>query len=607
VRRVIVMVALGFLAVAGGCFASALWDSGEAWAAGCVPTSGQQSGVDVNDGNGSINFASVAASGVKFVSARATQGNYFTDPSYSTDDTQAKAAGLAFGAYAVFDPTIDPTTQANYFLSAAHVAAGDLIPAVDVVDDGNGGPENNGGGVSAAVFTSRLQTWLNVVQSALGVRPLLFGDTSQWDTFTDSDSAFGMAGYPLWIAYVGADSSPPLPDGWTSWAFWEHSLTGSVPGIDGDVDEDYFDGAYDGGNLCAITVSNPGSTAPPAVSAVSPRSGPVAGGTPVTITGTNFVGASSVTFGGMPAASFTVVSAGEITAVSPADASGTVDVVVTTNQGASPANALDEFTYVSAGGGPSGPPANTALPAITGTPKASQTLSCSDGAWTNDPTGFSYQWAHDGTPIQGATSSAYTVQSGDEQLVLTCVVTASNAHGEGLPATSAGVSVAVPHVAHCPPASGSLSGETLGRLKLGMTRAQALHAFAHSSNRGKRYEDFFCLTPRGVRVGIASPKLIKTLPKAERNLAGRVIWASTSSYYYTVQGVRVGATVAAAGQHLKLTSPFHIGKNYWYLAPNGASTAVLKVRHGIVEEVGIGDRSLTQGHRAQVTFLKSFS
>jgi hypothetical protein len=244
---------------------------------------------------------------------------------------------------------------------------------------------------------------------------------------------------------------------------------------------------------------------------------------------------------------------------------------------------------------------------ISGAPKAGQTLSCSEGAWANDPSGFSYQWARDGTPIQGAVASAYKVQSGDEQLTLTCAVTASNAKGNGGPATSSGVGVAVPHVAHCPPASGSLSGDMLGPLKLGMTRAQALRAFAHSSNRGKKYEDFFCLTPRGVRVGIASPKLIKTLPRTERNLEGTVIWASTSSYYYTVQGVRVGATVAAAGHHLKLTSPFHIGKNYWYLAPNGSSTAVLKVRGGIVEEIGIAEKALTSGRKAQRAFLVSFT
>jgi hypothetical protein len=141
VRRVALTVALGVLAIAGECFTSALWGPTDAWAAGCVGTSGQQNGVDVNASNGSINFTSVAGSGVNFVYAKATQGNYLTDSSYSTNDTQAKAAGLAFGAFAVFDPTVDPTMQANYFLSVARVAAGDLIPAVDVVDDANGGPE----------------------------------------------------------------------------------------------------------------------------------------------------------------------------------------------------------------------------------------------------------------------------------------------------------------------------------------------------------------------------------------------------------------------------------------------------------------------------------
>jgi hypothetical protein len=35
-------------------------------------------------------------------------------------------------------------------------------------------------------------------------------------------------------------------------------------------------------------------------------------------------------------------------------------------------------------------------------------------------------------------------------------------------------------------------------------------------------------------------------------------------------------------------------------------SAVLKVRHGFVEEIGIGDRSLTRTPAAQQTFLTSF-
>lgn len=257
--------------------------------------------------------------------------------------------------------------------------------------------------------------------------------------------------------------------------------------------------------------------------------------------------------------------------------------------------------------GPSGPPVETSPPVITGTAKAGGKLTCSTGTWTNDPTVFTYQWYLDGTPVPGATRSIYTVQSGEEQLTLTCSVGAANAKGATVALSTKGATVPVPHVAHCPAAGGKLNGGSLGLLRLGMTRAQALHAFAHSSTRGKSYQVFFCLTPRGVRVGIASPKLVKTLPKSERRLAGHVIWASTSSFYYAVDGIRCDATVAAAGKRLKLTGPFHIGANLWYLAPNGASTAVFKVRGGIIEEIGIADKQLTKGHKAQVAFLTSFS
>ncbi len=300
---------------------------------------------------------------------------------------------------------------------------------------------------------------------------------------------------------------------------------------------------------------------------------------------------------GTPGTPITVTGTEDLTGAACTSATSCVAV------GANSANGVVVPLGVNAGGKPS----NTGgLPTISGTPKAGKTLSCSHGTWSGNPT-FAYQWSFDGTPIQGATTDSYTIQSIDEGLTITCTVTASNAGGAGKPATSRGVPVPVPRVARCPGASGKLSGDTLGLLRLGMTRAQALHAFAHSSNRGKKYEDFFCLTPRGVRVGIASPKLVKTLPKSERGLAGHVIWASTSSLYYSVHGIRCGATVAAASKLVKLTGPFHIGLNYWYLAPNGASTAVFKVRGGIIEEIGIADEQLTRGHKAQVAFLTSFS
>jgi FG-GAP repeat len=252
-------------------------------------------------------------------------------------------------------------------------------------------------------------------------------------------------------------------------------------------------------------------------------------------------------------------------------------------------------------------PVNTARPSISGSGKAGGVLTCAHGTWTGAPISYVYGWAIDGTPIVGATTSSYEVQNGDEQLTITCTVTASNSAGAGTPATSNGIFIPVPKVKGCPAASGRLSGTTLGLVHLGMTSAQARHGYTHSSTRGFKYKDFFCLTPNGVRVGLGSPSLLKTVPKAERKrYANKVVWISTSSAYFAVKGIRAGATVAAASRALHTGTPFHIGANYWYLAANGSSTAVLKVRGGIVEEIGIGVKQLTTGRKAQRAFLTSF-
>jgi IPT/TIG domain len=69
----------------------------------------------------------------------------------------------------------------------------------------------------------------------------------------------------------------------------------------------------------------------PGLSALSPSSGSLAGGTPVIITGHDFTGATAVKFGGTPATSFTVNSETQITAVAPPGTPRTaVDVTATT-------------------------------------------------------------------------------------------------------------------------------------------------------------------------------------------------------------------------------------------------------------------------------------
>ncbi|MFI6151535.1 PxKF domain-containing protein [Kitasatospora sp. NPDC051170] len=94
----------------------------------------------------------------------------------------------------------------------------------------------------------------------------------------------------------------------------------------------------------------------PVVTGLAPAQGPLAGGTTVTVTGGNFTGATAVSFGGTPAAAFTVDSDTQITATAPAaSAVGAVGVTVTTPAGTSGAA---QYGYVYAFSGFRAPVAN---------------------------------------------------------------------------------------------------------------------------------------------------------------------------------------------------------------------------------------------------------
>ena len=89
----------------------------------------------------------------------------------------------------------------------------------------------------------------------------------------------------------------------------------------------------------------------PQVASISPAQGYEAGGGQVVITGGPFVGgtgATSVSFGGVPATSFTVDSDTQITAVVPPHVAGTVEVSVANDNGAGPGGVSDRYTYQTA-------------------------------------------------------------------------------------------------------------------------------------------------------------------------------------------------------------------------------------------------------------------
>ena len=151
----------------------------------------------------------------------------------------------------------------------------------------------------------------------------------------------------------------------------------------------------------------------PAVSSVSPNSGPVTGGTTVKILGSGFQSGASVTFGGIAATSVTVVSSTEVQAVSPVSSAGTISIGVT-NTDSQSATLASAFTYFH-----------------------TVTLSWTDGS--SGVSGFNvYRGLTSGGPyarvnsnlVSGTSFSDDHVQAGQTYFYVTTAVDASNAESE---------------------------------------------------------------------------------------------------------------------------------------------------------------------------------
>jgi hypothetical protein len=106
----------------------------------------------------------------------------------------------------------------------------------------------------------------------------------------------------------------------------------------------------------SITMLKLASAIPaPSVTGISPSSGDGAGGTTVTITGSNLQFTTAVTFDGVPATSVSVTGPNSVTCVAPARGPGPVDVALTTTSGSgTKANAYSYVVGITASAGPNG-------------------------------------------------------------------------------------------------------------------------------------------------------------------------------------------------------------------------------------------------------------
>ena len=215
-------------------------------------------GVDISYYQGTIDWAKAKAAGVKFAFVRVSDGTTFVDPKFVQNWSNTKTNGVIRGAYQFFRPSQNVNAQADMMINAiGQYTPGDLPPVIDVEADG---------GLAPATVAARVRQWVDRVKTALGVEPIVYTGMYFWRDEVGGPTSF--APNPLWIAQY-TSLCPNLPAPWMKWTFWQHTDSGHVNGITGNVDMDKFNGDITALIAFANGSANPNPNPMPSGSCVS--------------------------------------------------------------------------------------------------------------------------------------------------------------------------------------------------------------------------------------------------------------------------------------------------------------------------------------------------
>jgi lysozyme len=169
------------------------------------------------------------------------------DAYYSSRKTQAKAAGLLWGAYH-FGRQGNAAAQADYFIDIIGLN-GDVLPVLDLEQRTD--PHNPRVPLPSMLLEDAA-TFINRFKEKTGKYPGLYGGSllKQYMISGNAGQTEVLRQCWLWLAEYG--SHAVLPHGWDKWTFWQYSdgntptpnIPAPVPGI-GPVDREYFNGNPD--------------------------------------------------------------------------------------------------------------------------------------------------------------------------------------------------------------------------------------------------------------------------------------------------------------------------------------------------------------------------
>lgn len=192
-------------------------------------------GIDISHYQGSIDWnklrsnALIDGNPLRFVFIKATEGSSRVDPNFEENFAQAYEHGFIRGVYHFWSNKSSARAQAYHFLDKVRLLDGDLPPVLDI--------EHKPMDVSIEDFQMDVLTWLHIVEDKYHVKPIIYTYYKFRENYLNAPV---FDDYPYWIAHYYIDKMEYKGN----WRFWQHTDTGQLPGIKGNVDLNVYNGSY---------------------------------------------------------------------------------------------------------------------------------------------------------------------------------------------------------------------------------------------------------------------------------------------------------------------------------------------------------------------------
>lgn len=191
---------------------------------------GKTVGIDVSEYQGKISWSYVDTIEnqypLHFVFIRATAGNDAVDRRFKRNWEGAKKNKMIRGAYHYYRPNENSLEQAALFIKTVRLQKGDLPPVLDIEKL----PKNQ----SMTNLKKGLRRWLQAIENHYKVKPIIYTGEKYYDDFLKEE----FSDYLFWIANYNFYREEIQDD----WLFWQFTERAAVPGIEGNVDVNIYNG-----------------------------------------------------------------------------------------------------------------------------------------------------------------------------------------------------------------------------------------------------------------------------------------------------------------------------------------------------------------------------